>query len=316
MINRAVGFVVSTLAGMLLVITLGAPDGLASGPAYKEASAYGTRHRLTPDDARAGALFGGAVAIDQDTAVIGAYMDGEAGYAAGAAYVFQRSGDGWTQQAKLIASDAAPKDVFGVSASIDGDTAVVGSFLDDDNGLNSGSAYVFKRVGSAWNQQGKLVASDGARRDIFGITVSISGDVVAVGSPWADAPGNDSGAVYVFRWDGNQWNPEAKLTPSDGAAQDQFGYSVSISGDNIVVGAFFADGQETDSGAAYVFQWDGTNWSQKAKLTADDGVQGDFFGFSISLSGETAVIGASHYGSGVCLPPNQWHVGPGSQTHQ
>ena len=307
--NRAAGYVVATLAGILLLATLGVPDALASGPADKstrsqttqatdEASATSTPLKLTPDDARADALFGGAVAVDRDTAVIGAYRDGEAGYAAGAAYIFQQSDGVWTQQAKLIADDAATKDLFGVSVAIDGDTVVVGSFFDDDKGSHSGSVYVFRGSGDAWSQQGKLVASDGVEGDLFGIAISISGDVVAVGSPWADAPGTDSGAIYVFRWDGSEWLQEAKLTPGDGAAQDLFGYSVSISGDTIVAGAILADAQGRDSGAAYVFQWDGTTWSQKAKLTADGGNGGDLFGVSVSIKGDAAIIGASHEGKG------------------
>ena len=144
-------------------------------------------------------------------------------------------------------------------------------------------------------ESAKLLASDGAVGDQFGTSVSISGDVAVVGAVRDDAPLSNSGSAYIFRFTGLSWVQEAKLTASDGAADDQFGTSVSISGDVIVVGAFFDDDNGRFSGSAYVFQEPPGGWvtmTETAKLTASDGAAGDLFGFSVSVSGDVAVVGA------------------------
>ena len=123
------------------------------------------------------------------------------------------------------------------SVAIAGDTIVVGAWLDDDNGTDSGSAYVFTRTGTTWTEQAKLTASDGAADDQFGISVAIAGDTIVVGAYRDDDNGTDSGSAYVFTRTGTTWTQQAKLTASDGAADDQFGSSVAIAGDTIVVGA-------------------------------------------------------------------------------
>jgi hypothetical protein len=157
---------------------------------------------------------------------------------------------GWLEKQKLTASDGSYEDCFGFSVSIDGDYAIVGAWLDDDNGDGSGSAYVFKRDGTTWTEEAKLTASDGAAEDNFGWSVSIDGDYAIVGAWLDDDNGEDSGSAYVFKRDGTTWTEEAKLTASDGAAEDCFGYSVSISGDYAIVGAYNDNGAK---GSAYIF---------------------------------------------------------------
>ncbi len=144
---------------------------------------------------------------------------------------------------KLLAGDGAAWDEFGYSVSIAGDTAVIGARVDDDNGENSGSAYVFVRDGSNnWSQQAKLTADDGAANDRFGISVSIAGDTTVIGAYADDDNGSFSGSAYVFVRDGsNNWSQKAKLTADDGATSDWFGYSVSIAGDTVVIGAALDD---------------------------------------------------------------------------
>ena len=115
------------------------------------------------------------MAIAGDTVVVGAYNDDDNGSESGSAYVFTRSGTTWTEQAKLTASDGAADDFFGISVAISGDTVVIGAYADDDNGINSGSAYIYTRSGSTWTEQAKLMASDGVRIDQFGCSVAISG---------------------------------------------------------------------------------------------------------------------------------------------
>ena len=194
-----------------------------------------------------------------------------------------------------MASDGAASDEFGVSVAISGDTLVVGAHGDNDNGTNSGSAYIFTRSGTlAWTQQAKLTASDGAADDEFGGSVAISGDTVVVGAVWNDDNGTDSGSAYIFTRSGTAWTEQAKLTASDGAADDNFGNSVAISGDTVVVGAWHDDDNGTDSGSAYIYTRSGTAWTEQAKLMASDGAADDEFGDSVAISGDTVVVGAFH----------------------
>src|ERR1022692_1865933 len=195
----------------------------------------------------------------------------------------------WTQEATLTASDGLAGDAFGVSVSVSGDTAVVGADI-KKIGLNTqqGEAYVFVRSGTTWTQQQTLPAPDGVAGNLFGFSVSVSGDTAVVGAPNQDE--NDSpGAAYVFTRSGTTWTQQQKLTASDGSLVNEFGISVSVSGDTAVVGAF----QHQPVAAAYVFVRSGTTWTQQQKLTASDPVAGDDFGFSVSVSGDTAVVGAS-----------------------
>jgi len=250
--------------------------------------------KLVPEDGAAMDGFGSSVAIDGETLVAGAFLNAAAGAASGAAYVFRRDLSGWAEEAKLVPDDAEPFDFFGVAVSLSGERALVGSFQDDDNGLESGSAYVFERGaadGSGWTETAKLIAGDGAMFDLFGSAVALDGDVAVVGAPRVDDGGEDSGAAYVFRFDGSDWIEEAKLTASDAQSQDSFGNAVAVRGDVVVVGAFLDDDDGADSGSAYVFVHDGTAWTERAKLTASDGVAGKRFGWSVSVDGETVVVG-------------------------
>ena len=191
---------------------------------------------------------------------------------------------------KLIASDGAAYDYFGfsVSLSADGQTALIGTEMDGN------SAYVFDWNGSAWIERAKLVASDGAAGDYFGYSVSLSADgqTALIGAYTNDDNGSNSGSAYVFDWNGSAWIERAKLVASDGAANDYFGFSVSLSADGqtALIGAYGDDGK----GSTYVFDWNGSAWIERAKFVASDGAAGDSFGSSVSLSadGQTALIGA------------------------
>ena len=249
--------------------------------------------KLTAADGTNDDRFGFSVAVSGDTALIGA--DGD-DHDSGSAYVFVRAADGtWTQQTKLTAADRSVGDEFGFSVSVSGDTSLIGAFGDNDKGHESGSAYVFVRAADGtWSQQAKLAADDGAADDRFGWRVAVSGDTAVIGAYCDDDKGADSGSAYVFvRAADGTWSQQTKLTAADGAAGDRFGWSVAVDGDTAVIGADEDDDKGADSGSAYVFvrAADGT-WSQQAKLAADDGADGDRFGFSVAVSGDTAVIGA------------------------
>ena len=196
--------------------------------------------------------------------------------------------------AKLLASDGTAAELFGYSVAISGDTAAIGAFHDNDNGDDSGSAYIFRFNGSSWVQEAKLLASDGADDDWFGYSVAISGDTAVVGAYGDDDNGNLSGSAYIFRFNGSSWVQEAKLLASDGAEGDWFGFSVAISGDTAVVGAYGDDDNGDLSGSAYIFRFDGSSWIQEAKLLASDGAMGDYLGLAVAISGDTAAIGAYH----------------------
>ena len=201
----------------------------------------------------------------------------------------------WTQQQKLTASDGATEDNFGISVSVSGDTAVVGAYVDDIGGsTNQGSAYVFVRSAGVWTEQQKLVASDGAASDYFGISVSVSGDTAVVGAYADDVGANtNQGSAYVFVRSAGVWTEQQKLVASDGAPSDFFGYSVSVSGDTAVVGAYSDNfGANANQGSAHVFVRSAGVWSQQKMFTASDGAADDFFGRSVSVSGDTAVVGS------------------------
>ena len=266
-----------------------------SGSAYvfvRSGGVWTQQKKLTASDGAAFDYFGRSVAVSGDTAVIGAYFDDVQGSLSGSAYVFVRSGGVWTQQKKLTASDGAAFDYFGSSVAVSGDTAVIGTLLDDDKGSDSGSAYVFVRSGGVWTEQQKLTASDGAATDYFGFSVAVSGDTAVIGTPYDDDKGSNSGSAYVFVRSGGVWTEQQKLTASDGAATDYFGFSVAVSGDTAVIGTPYDDDKGSNSGSAYVFVRSGGVWTEQQNLTANDGAAGDNFGYSVAVSGDTAVIGA------------------------
>jgi FG-GAP repeat len=270
--------------------------GTFSGSAYvfvRSGSSWTEEAKLAASDAAAGDQFGASVAISGDTAVVGARLDDGAGTDSGSAYVFVRSGTTWSQQKKLIASDAAAEDLFGWSVAVSGNTVVVGAFSDDDRGFGSGSAYVFVRSGSSWSQQQKLTASDGAVNDTFGVSVAVDGDTAVVGAHLDDDAGGNAGASYVFQRSGSSWTEEAKLIASDAAIiTGEFGFSVAVSGDTAVVGAPSDDDAGPRSGSAYVFMRSGSSWTEEAKLTASDAEMDDRFGDSVAIDGDTVVVGA------------------------
>lgn len=202
-----------------------------------------------------------------------------------------------SEQAKLVASDAGYHDLLGTSIAVSGDTVVVGANLHESLGYASGAAYVFFREGASWTQQAKLVGSDTNEGDSFGLSVAISGDTIVVGAYRHDVPSPtwyyNQGAAYVFVREGSTWTQQAKLTASDAVAFDEFGRSVAISGDTIVVGAHESDALGEDSGAAYVFVRSDSAWSEQARLLSR-GDAFDHFGASVATSGETIVVGAPY----------------------
>ncbi len=308
---------------------------------------------LKASNTGAGDEFGFSVAISGDTIVVGAYgedsnatgVNGNQGNnnanSSGAAYVFVRDGTNWVQQAYLKASNTggpspgeSEGDWFGFSVAVSGDTIVVGAHGEDssatgvngvqnnNSAIGSGAAYVFVRDGTNWVQQAYLKASNTGGQapgesygDAFGESVAVSGDTIVIGAGGEDSnatgvngnQGNNtaagSGAAYVFVRNGTNWTQQAYLKASNTGTGDEFGWAVTISGDTVVVGANGEDSNATgvngnqgnngtpNSGAAYVFVRDGTNWSQQAYLKASYTGADDLFGYSVAVSGEALVVG-------------------------
>ncbi|MFZ0548957.1 MAG: FG-GAP repeat protein [Candidatus Promineifilaceae bacterium] len=232
------------------------------------------------------------------------------------------------QQAYMKASNTEVEDLFGLAVAVSGKTVVVGAYSEDSNATgvdgdqannmaaDSGAAYVFVRSGGVWSQQAYLKASNTGANDQFGRAVAISGDTIVVGAHFEDSNAttingdgtNDSfgnsGAAYVFVRNGTAWSQQAYLKAANAGASDEFGYSVAVSGDTVVVGAYLEDSSSNvvngadnnsaaDSGAAYVFVRSGGVWSQQAYLKASNTDPADRFGYSVAISGNTVVVGAT-----------------------
>ena len=249
---------------------------------------------LVASDGAEGDQFGWRVSVWGDTLAVGAPFDDVVTPSdQGSAYVFVRSGSTWTEQQRVSPADGAAGDNFGNGVAVYGDTLVAGAPGDDTTaGAGAGSAYVFVRSGITWSQQQKLEASDAAPGDSFGHAVALEGDTAAVGAPDET---NSEGAVYVYVRAGTTWTEQQKLTGSDSAPNDNFGSSVSLSGDTLLSGAPF---NGTITGAGYVYVRAGTTWTEQQKLVTGSGAI-EFAGFAVSVSGNTAMLGAHASGVGV-----------------
>ena len=247
---------------------------------------------LIPTSRQAREFFGASVSIDGDYALAGMPFDGDSrGEDVGSVYVFKADGGTWSQQAKLNASDATAGDFFGIDVAIEGDLAVISAAGDDDLGDRSGAAYIFRFNGARWIQEAKLRARDGSSGDQFGSAVAISGNRVLIGAYTENANGDNAGAAYVFRYTGSVWVQEAKLTASDGEANQFYGLVLAISGDRAIVGAggsFFT----RRVGAAYVYRLIGASWGEEVKLEASNGANSDGFGDTVAIDGERILVGA------------------------
>ncbi len=266
---------------------------------------WGQVAKLTPAQGAAQENFGHSVSISSDTAIVGTFGD-DLGTNSGSAFIFRRGHggpDNWGQVTKIVPTDGAEGDHFGISVSISGETAVVGACFDDDNGSNSGSAYVYQQdLGgvNGWGMAAKITPDDGQEGDRFGCAVSIDGDTVIVGAGEDDDNGDRSGSAYIFgRHHGgaDAWGQVAKIVPTDGGLLHLFGESVAVSGDTAIVGAHndIVNGSSTGWGSAYIFRRDhgGADvWGQVAKITPADGADNDHFGSSVAVDAHISVIGA------------------------
>jgi FG-GAP repeat protein len=289
------------------IVAVGAPgnddNGRMSGSAYIFNASTGEQiAKLLPSDGAADDQFGFSVAIDNGVVAVGATGDrtDDNGGGAGAAYLFEASTG--AQITKIVPDDRELSVYFGYSIALDGivfdNSAVVsgvvavGAYRDNDNGIDSGSAYIFNA--STGVQAAKLLPSDGDWFDYFGISIDIDNGVVAVGASGDDDNGSASGSAYLFRKAANGWPQIAKLRPNDGAELDSFGHSIAIDDGIIAVGAPLNDDNGFDSGSAYFF--DAGTGTQIAKLLPSDGAYRDNFGYSVAI--DKGIIAAGAIGDG------------------
>jgi hypothetical protein len=233
------------------------------------------------------------VAISGSIVVIGAYQSSAS---RGVVYVFGGSGEQWTQKAELTADDGVARDCLGWSVAAAGTTVFAGAPFAKIDNVQLGAVYVFSSSGGNWAQSQKLIASGGQIGDFFGDVVAADGKTAVIGADSATVGNVVQGAAYVFDGSTGSWLEQAKLTADDGAAFDNFGRSVAISGSTVLVGAPYVaiDGNAFE-GAAYVFDASGASWRQTQKLVAGDGTTDTYFGWSVAVSGTNALVGASSY---------------------
>ena len=242
--------------------------------------------KLTGFNSSTNDLFGNAVAISGDTAVVGAWQDKiGANTLQGSAYVFVRSNSDWLLQQQLVASNGPLAGLrFGYSVAIESNTIAVGAWGDG----SYGAVYIYTRTGTNWLLQQKLAPTNTTSVADFGWSVSLSGDTVLIGAPSASS----GGSAYVYTRSNGTWAPQAFLTAPVPVLYNEFGYSVTLSSNTALIGCY-ADtvSGHAEQGSAYVFTRAGTNWTFEAQLSAPDGIANDWFGFSVALSGDTAFCG-------------------------
>lgn len=248
--------------------------------------------KLRAADGEANDYLGYAVATDGTRAIAGAYGDDDRGTNAGAAYVFVNRNGKWREEAKLLPLQAITNDQVGMAVAIDGDFAWVGSRGDIERGPQSGSAYVFRRFADGWVQVARFRSQFPDSDDQYGLSLAVDGNRAVVGAHGDAENGRDAGCVYVYRLENDVWQFDERLVPPKGKPADYFGFSVDISGDRLIVGAFGDNAKGVRSGAAYVYRRTSDGWKGEIKLTAADGKKHNLFGHSVGIAGDVALVGA------------------------
>lgn len=313
------------ISGNLAVINAAVHQG-SRGAAYvfrNLDTATGTvtqNAKLMASDGIAGDQLGNSGSVSGTMALLGANGADPSFASQGAAYVFRNLDTATgtvTQNVKLIASDGAAGDSLGISVGLSGSIGVVGAFGHATNGATSGAVYVFRNLDTATGtvtQNVKLVASDAAASDYFGFTVAIDGNIALSSAYQDDDKGSNSGSVYVFRnldTATGTVTQNAKLVASDGAASDNFGKSVGMSGTTGIVGSWYDDDKGSNSGSAYIFKNLDTatgTVNQTVKVLASNGAANDNFGHSVEIDGDTFIVGASR-GDGVFANTGNGYTG-------
>ena len=268
--------------------------GMDVGAVYTFNTNGELQQKIIPESIKPYDNFGYSVSHYGTIAIVGAIGDRTNGTFSGCVYIYRYDGQKWIEEQKLVASDGQASDLFGCSVDIKGNIAVVGSRQSTGGTSKSGAAYIFEFDGTNWKEVKKLISSDSSPNDIFGHSVAINEDeVVVVGAYSNSGAENNSGSVYIFEKDQSIWSKTAKLVASDGKTSDLFGFSVAISKNNILVGAYQNQLNNKHHGAVYVYTKSETSWLETAKLVLEDGNEHDFFGISVAISDSVIAIGSS-----------------------
>jgi len=273
-------------------------------------SSWVHEQRLAASDQAGLDSFGFAVDVQGSVIVVGAMLDDDGQLDAGSAYVFRHNGASWLEEQKITASDPAQYAQFGYAVAIDGELIVVGARQDDDGGVFSGGAYVFRHNGASWLEEQKLNASDEDEFHFFGLSVGVSGDVVVCGAHEADVGAFTSGAAYVFRHNAGSWSEEQVLSASDVDGSDQFGWSCDVSGSTIVVGSRHDAAPDAFSGSVYVYTEDGGGgWDEIDKLEPASGAAGGQMGFAVAIDEDRVIAGATRTTTGAGSAAGAAYIG-------
>ncbi len=266
-------------------------NGTQSGSAYIFDALTGAQlHKLVPSDGGVDYNFGRSVSIHDGIVGVGAHYDSENGFRAGAAYLFDASTGAFIR--KILAPDGTTNDEFGYSIAVGDGVVAVGAIKDDDGAASSGSVYIFNLADGSLNR--KVNASDPGVADQFGFSVAIDNGILAVGSNQDNIGNNDNGSAYLI--DIATGNELFKLTASDTAREDQFGWSIDIDDGIVVVGSHQDDDLGSLSGSAYLF--DAATGTQIAKMLPSNGGPSEYFGSSVAVSGGLAAAGSILFGPG------------------
>lgn len=258
-------------------------------------------------DSEVGDQFGKSVGISGDYAIVGTYVDWDDAAESGKAYIFYRNkggNDNWGLQKKLRASDAAYNDEYGTAVAISGDYAVVGAHYNDDGAIDSGSAYLYYRNKGGTNKWGevkKLLPDKPSTQGYFGRSMAMNGDYILIGAEGADTDVNGSGAAYIYysnQGGQDNWGQQATLSASDATFAQWFGRSVAIDGNYVIVGTNKdKPGGLFSAGSAYIFHRNKggkDNWGQVVKLVPSDSRTNQYFGSSVAISGDYAVVSSNY----------------------
>jgi len=259
-------------------------------------TAWVKKVQLSPPNPASYDYFGNSVYINGDYAIVGAEFKTYDNNNSGMAFIYHYNNSSWILQAQLT-STSSNSYAFGSSVAINGDYAIIGDDSEKIQNNNfQGAAYIFHRTDTIWSEQARLIASDGNNLDFFGSSVSIDGDYAVIGAYEKEIGYNTcQGEAYIFHRSGTSWAEQKIIVLPDGGSYDRFGYSVSISGEYVLIGASIKDvGTNNNQGKAYIYLRSGTNWTQQATLISSDGCADDHFGESVSIDGVYAVIGANN----------------------
>lgn len=289
----------ASIDGNLAVVTADAEADHGAAYAYQfQAGQWVQIQKIVPADVATADLFGKTAAIVGQRMAIGSPQDDDGGNSSGSVYIYEFDGAVWQQVQKLVASDAQANDLFGWAVSMAGDVLAVSAIDDDDQGLDTGAVYVFRHNGVQWVEEQKLAVSTPGVTDEFGFSVATDGTVIVGGTPNHDAVAADAGAAYVFRFNGTTWVEEQKLLAGNGASDDWLGWSVAVQGDVILVGATRHDVSAADSGAVYLWVYDGASWVPTDMFSSASATSSASFGWSLALDGDRLAVGAAGNTSG------------------